>query len=135
MVLLIGIAGSGKTTFAKKFFPKHIRISLDEIENHDRLKEFEIIEENLKKGNNIVIDDTNLTKTIRVSQIMRAKECKARVTGVFFDFPMLRIQLQNQKRDRPVPEHILFKMKNQLERPKEDEGFDYIQILNENFKI
>jgi len=129
LILLIGIAGSGKTTFCKKFFPKHVHISLDEIQDNSREIEFKILEENLALGNDIIIDDTNLTKNIREQFISRAKKYNSEIKGIFFDYSMPRIQMQNSKREKPLPDFVLFKQKKLLESPTKDEGFDYIQIL------
>ena len=132
-IILIGIAGCGKTTFCKKILSHHVRISLDEIKRHNRKKEYKLIRENLEQGNSIVIDDTNLTRQIRRVLIQLIHQYNARVVGVFFDLSIHRIQIQNQRREKSLPSHVLFKMKKMLESPSEDEGFDFIQILDDNF--
>ncbi|MFB5612355.1 MAG: ATP-binding protein, partial [Nitrosarchaeum sp.] len=66
-VLMIGVALSGKTTYIKANF-NHERISLSFFDNN-RKKELEYIEECLKAGKSIVVDDTNLTNTIRKQHI------------------------------------------------------------------
>ena len=131
LILLIGIADSGKTTFWKKVFPKHVHISLDEIQGKNREIEFKILEKNLALENNIIIDDTDLTKSIRAKFIQRAKKYNTEIKGVFFDYSMSRIQMQNSKRETSLPDFVLFKQKKLLESPTKDEGFDYIQILQD----
>ena len=131
LIILIGIAGSGKTTFCKKIFPNHVHISLDEIQDHSRQIEFKTLEENLASGNDIIIDDTNLTKSIREQFISKAKKYNSEIKGVFFDLSMSRIQMQNSKREKPLPDSVLFKQKKRLESPSKDEGFDFIQNLND----
>lgn len=106
---------------------------LDNIQDHNRREEFSLIEMNLKEGKNIVIDDTNLTRRIRHNHIMRIKKHNARIVGVFFDLSMQRIKLQNSRRERRLESHILFHMKKQLEPPSYDEGFDYIQRIDDKF--
>jgi len=127
---MVGLAGCGKTTFCKKYLPNHVRICLDEIENNDRGKEFEIIEENLSKGNNIVVDDTSLTKYIRAGHVLRAKKFNATIKAVFFNYSIARIRIQNSKRKDQVPDFALFKMRKQLVPPTEAEGFEFVQELN-----
>jgi len=135
VIIIVGIAGSGKTTVCKKLFPNHKHISLDEIRKHNRRKEYKLIEQNLQQGNSIVIDDTNLTRHIRSGHIIRVKNYNPRIVAVFLDYSIQRIQMQNSKRERQLPDHVLFRMKKQLEPPSYDEGFDYIQTLNDNFSF
>ncbi|MDH3361570.1 MAG: hypothetical protein OEL56_04135 [Nitrosopumilus sp.] len=66
-VIMIGIVLSGKTTYVKANFT-HEEIRLYYFDN-DRKKEMNYIEQCLKKGKTIVVDDTNLTKDIRKTHI------------------------------------------------------------------
>ena len=132
---MVGLPGSGKTAFCKKFLPNHVRICLDEIDDHDRYKEFKIIEENLRKDNNIVVDDTSLTKVIRAEHILRAIKFNAKIKAIFFNYSMSKIQIQNSKREDKVPDPALFKMNKQLVPPTEDEGFEFVQELNDSFTV
>ena len=129
VVLMVGIAGSGKTTISKILFPEHKRVSLDEISNSNREVESQTIQKHLENEDNIVIDDTNLTRDIRARHIKLAKTYSARITAVFVDLPLWMIQKQNQNREKPLPDGALFKMRKQLEPPSEDEGFDFIQRI------
>ncbi len=126
---MVGIAGSGKTTIAKRWFPKHVKISLDGMPKSNRKTEHDLIKQHLDDGDNVIVDDTNLTKTIRSAHIELAKKYRARITAIFLDLPMWKIQEQNSKREKQVPESALFKMRKQLETPMEIEGIDFIQTI------
>ena len=126
---MIGIPGSGKTTLSKKLFSEHKHVSLDEIRHHDRGTEYALIERCLREGHSVVVDDTNLIKKIRAKHIMLAKRYGAKVNAVFLDLPIDTILAQNSKREDSLPESALFKRGKELERPSEDEGFDFIQRL------
>jgi predicted kinase len=78
-ILMIGVALSGKTTYIKANF-NHERISLSFFDNN-RKKELEHIEECLRAGKSVVIDDTNLTTAIRKQHIDLAKKYNAKVRG------------------------------------------------------
>lgn len=135
VIIMIGIAGAGKTTSATKLFPKHVRISLDEIPQSDRNIEYDLIEKHLKVQHSIVIDDTNLTKDIRSKHIMLAKKYNADIKAFFVDLPMWKIQMNNKNRDKIVPEAALLRMQKQLDIPQEDGGFHYIQTTTSNFVV
>ena len=126
VIVMVGIAGSGKTTLATSLFPSHRRISLDEIK-HDRSREEKMVTEFLIQGKNIIIDDTNLDCKIRARHVGLARRHGAQVKAVFMNLPMEKIQENNQGRKKPVPDAALFKMKRQLEPPTMQEGFDFIQ--------
>ena len=131
VILLVGIAGCGKTTFCQKYISQHTRISLDDIPKHNRNTQDRLVEQALAEGKNIVIDDTNLTKKIRSRHITLAQRFGAAIKAVYFDLPMQKIQIQNRRRDVSLESHIIFHMKKQLEPPSYDEGFDFIQIIRE----
>ena len=130
MIMLVGIAGSGKTTWCTKYLPEHIRISLDDIKNHDRKLEDKMISDQLEKKNNIVIDDTNLTRDIRKRHIAIARRYCAQVNTICFCIDMQRAYEQNSKREKNIPYYVLDYQKKQLEVPVKEEGFGFIQFLN-----
>lgn len=130
MIILVGIAGSGKTTWCTKYLPSHTRISLDDIKNHDRKLEDRKIISELETGNNIVIDDTNLTKAIRKRHITIATRYHASINAVYFCIDTQKAYAQNCKRERKLPYYVLDKQKKQIEMPHIDEGFKFIQVLN-----
>ena len=129
MIILIGIAASGKTTWSKKCLPHHVRISLDDIKSNKTLEDKMIISE-LEKGNNIVIDDTNLTADIRQRHIKIAKKYGAVINAIYFCIDIQRAHKQNFNREKNISYYALNKQKKQLEMPNNEEGFDHIQFLN-----
>ena len=129
MIILVGIAGSGKTTWSTKYLPHHTRISLDDIKNHNRILEDKMIISELEKENNIVIDDTNLTQDIRKRHIAIAKKYCTLVNTIYFCINIQKAYGQNCKREKKIPYYVLDQQKKQLEIPHKEEGFEIVQFL------
>lgn len=125
VIITVGLPASGKSTYAKQNFPNYTIISLDQL-HHDRRKEQELIEEELKKGNSIVIDDTNATEKIRAEHIKLAKKYDARIIALHLDYPIPYVIHQNEKREKPLPKAAIFKVNKELDAPAYYEGFDEI---------
>ena len=98
---MIGVTLSGKTRYREANFDHEV-IALPYFDNN-RKKELKYIEECLKEGKNIVVDDTNLTQEIRKQHIDLAKKYRAKVVGIFMNtstglkhFRYLLILLKNR---------------------------------------
>ncbi len=152
---MIGIQGSGKTMLTQIAFPNHRHISLDKIKEfssrkkHDLLKqytisnaqllhdqrlskerkiEYVIIDNCLKNGKNVVVDDTNVTKHIRKHHIHLAQKYDATVNAIFFQ-NIQKAYEQNRNRKKPLDKKILDKFHSDLEIPHMEEGFGFIQVM------
>lgn len=125
-VLMIGVALSGKTTYLKANF-NHERVALSFFDN-DRKKELKYIEECLKTGKNVVIDDTNLTVAIRKQHIDLAKKYDAKVRGVLMNTSSALLEKRQKSRRDPFPLAVIYKQLKQLETPVIEEGFDELII-------
>ncbi|MGY5143702.1 MAG: AAA family ATPase [Candidatus Nitrosopumilus sp. bin_32a] len=125
-VLMIGVALSGKTTYIKANFD-HERVALSFFDNI-RKKEFEYIEECLKAGKSVVIDDTNLTIAIRKQHIDLAKKYNAKVRGVLMNTSRGLLEKRQKSRRDPFPLAVIYKQIRQLETPVSEEGFDELIV-------
>jgi len=125
-VLMIGVALSGKTSYVKSNF-KHQRIALSHF-NNDRKKELEYIEKCLKKGIDVVIDDTNLTEEIRKLHITLGKKYNAKIRGIFMNTSQAILEKRQRSRRDPFPLSAIYKQLKILETPMVAEGFDELIV-------
>lgn len=74
MILLIGVPGSGKTTFVKKFLlpQKYVHINNDILKTKSKC--LSLLEKSLKNNNLIVVDNTNYLKKTRMEYVLLAKK-------------------------------------------------------------
>jgi len=125
-VIMIGVALSGKTTYLKSNF-KHERIALSYFDN-SRKDELEYIEKCLQKGISIVVDDTNLTKSIRKMHIDLGKKYNAKIRGIFMNTSKGILEKRQKSRRDPFPLSAIYKQIRQLETPVAEEGFDELVV-------
>ena len=132
-VLLVGIQGSGKTTFyQERFSATHARISLDTLRTRER--EWAVVTECLKAGRALVVDNTNARASERAKYITPAKAAGFRLTAYYFKTP-LRAAIARNNRRKPgeeVPVPALIATFKRLEIPKIEEGFDQIFTVELN---
>jgi len=123
---MIGIALSGKTTYRKGNF-EHEVVQLSDFDNN-RKKELDYIEECLKRGKNVVVDDTNLTEKIRKMHIDLAKKYPAKIIGIFMYASIGLIRQRRWRRNDQLPMVVINKQLKEFETPTKDEGFDELIV-------
>ncbi|MDH3490267.1 MAG: ATP-binding protein [Nitrosopumilus sp.] len=125
-VLMIGVALSGKTTYVKANFD-HEEIRLYYFDNN-RKKEMNYIEQCLKQGKSIVVDDTNLTLDIRKMHIDMAKKYNAKMIGIFMNTSIGLLHQRRMRRNEQFPLVAINRQLKDLETPTKDEGFDILVV-------
>ncbi|MFI8712254.1 AAA family ATPase [Brevibacillus brevis] len=144
LIVLSGIAGSGKSKWAQEIAKKEraIIVSTDEIRQNlfgDERKQkksaqvfFEVyskIATELANGRNVILDATNIDREKRMKVLAKfpdvQKEC------YYVDVPYSVCQERNQARKRTVDEYILAKMRKNFHFPIKNEGWDHIHLLHE----
>src|SRR5579862_5175523 len=82
-IILIGIQGSGKSTFyRRRFFDTHVRINLDMLRT--RRREQLLLAACLEGGQRFVVDNTNATAADRARYIEPARAARFKVIACFF---------------------------------------------------
>ena len=140
LILFIGIPASGKSTFYHHVLEeRHLDyVSLDVLGT--RARERAAFEAALAARRSIVIDNTNVTKTLRVHYIAPAKAAGYRVVGLFFQSVVADCLARNEQREgkAKVKRLAVLGMSAQLELPSKDEGFDklfFVRIGDGLFEI
>ena len=130
LVILVGVAGSGKSYLAKKLAKDDNEIiSSDEIrkeingdESDQRnasmvFEEFhKRIEERLQSGKMTIADATSLEAFARKNLYDIATKYGRPIRVVIMNVPLIQIKKQNQQRKRNVPEYVIDKMFSDLEK-------------------
>lgn len=125
---MIGSTLSGKTTHARKNFQDHEHISLAD-NSFNRKLEMNLIEGYLKRGKNIVVDDTNLTRKIRKPHIELARKYNSCVIGIYMNTPRDVLAHRRWVRSDNVEMIVINKMLKNLEIPDKNEGFDELHVI------
>jgi predicted kinase len=146
VILLIGVPGSGKSTYAKQRFtpPTHAILSTDSIReelfgNESVQGDWREIESLLRqrvaifltKNVTPVIDATHAQKKHRLHAIKWIQRLGAEVHGVHVATPLSVCKERNQNRPRKVPEAVINSMHAALKKnpPTRDEGFQSLEII------
>jgi predicted kinase len=144
LVILIGLQGSGKSSFRRtRFSETHICVSKDDFPNarNRNRRQRRMIEEAFAEGRSVVVDNTNPTITDRAELIALAREFQARVIGYYFESIVADCRRRNAQREgmARVPDIAIFTTIKKLQRPSYGEGFDklyYVRLVdNSEFEI
>lgn len=138
-ILFIGIQASGKSTFYKmNFFNSHLRISNDLLKTKNREKL--LLEYCINTQMPCVIDNTNLTKEVRLKYLERFKQAQYKVTGYYFrtDIKQSLQWNKNRKGKEYIPEVGILGAYKKIEIPSYEEGFNklfYVNVIDREFQI
>jgi predicted kinase len=134
VVILIGLQGSGKSTFRRTRFDETYEVvSKDLFRNNRRpsRRQRQLIEAALVAGRSIVVDNTNLTRKIRAELIEQARSHDALVSGYYLSCNVSRSLERNAQRrgKNRVSSIAILSMAKTFERPSVEEGFDRLYFV------
>lgn len=152
LVLMMGVPGSGKTTYAKKFIGENdIYVSRDEIrfelvaedepyfsKEDEVLKTFiSKVDEGITKAKRYVVADaTHLNAGSRAKLLKNLHNKPDNVYVLYVAVPLeVALERNAQRSGRAlVPETSIRNMFQSLSLPKKEEGIDVVLLLDENYK-
>lgn len=136
MVILIGIQGAGKTTFAFEHYVKHGYIHCNQDLLGSREKVLQLAEKSLQSGTSVVVDRTNATRDHRVEFIALAQKHNVSVKLIEIQTPAGIARRLNAMRDvvgsayqqnkKLVPEQAFWAYQRDREEPSFEEGIQTI---------
>ena len=147
LIMLVGLPGSGKSTFAKHIVENgknyatistdRMRLCMygDEAIQGDGDKVFkrcyEAIDFNLTAGHSVIFDATNVKRKFRKAFIERFKNWKnkgVKFMAVVVATPYEKCLENNLNRRRVVPEEVIKRMMCNFEVPMNFEGWDEVRV-------
>ena len=151
--MLVGLAGAGKSTYAKTFKGSYTIHSSDDLrkemfgdenenskENNEKLftELHKRIKDDLRKGVNVIYDATNLNRKRRIAFLRELTKIPCYKTCLLVMAPYYLCLRNNQQRLRHVPVNAIRRMYMNFQPPNKNEGWDDIDIIfscsNEGFK-
>jgi len=132
-IILIGIQGSGKTTFYRdRLGGSHVHINLDTLRT--RRREGLLLQECLDSKRPFVVDNTNPTIEARRRYLEPSQAAGVLEVGYYFATDIQTALERNARRlgRECVPPKAIRATRNRIERPSLEEGFAelfYLQSL------
>jgi predicted kinase len=129
VVLLIGLQGAGKSTFARsQLGDTHAYVSRDLLRNnrHPSQRQLQLIEEALREGRSVLVDNTHATLADRAAIVALGRQYGARILGYYFPPNVAESLARNRARSGTarVPPVAIYATANKFQPPTHEEGFD-----------
>ena len=136
LIILVGLPGSGKSTFYREKFSDLVLVSKDLMSPNTRRKDErqrEQIVASLREGRSVVVDNTNPTREARAPLIALGKSLGAQIVGYYFSAGVKECIARNAGREgrARVPNVAIFAIAKKLEPPVVEEGFDELHVVSE----
>lgn len=133
-IVLVGLPGAGKSTFARARYPHYDYISKDAFAPHARDKQARqdaALRAALAAGRSVIVDNTSVTPADRAAIVAIARAFGARVIGYYLEVSTREAVARNEKREgrARVPKVAIFTAAKRLVPPSLAEGFDELHVV------
>lgn len=148
LYILVGLPGSGKSTFAQKLASETGAVICSSDAMRKRLYGDENIQGNpnevfsrlkkdtleyLSNGKSVIYDATNITVKSRKSILTAVKDMAVYKCAIVMLTPYeICVERAKNRVERVVPEDVILRMKNNFRIPSYSEGFDSIEIYRKD---
>ena len=128
LAILVGLPGSGKTSFVHAHLPGHLHISNDLAKGRGRgsARPAAQAAQALAAGRDVVVDNVNARAEDRAPLIATGRARGARVVGYVLETEAGECLRRNRAREgrARVPDVAIFVARKRLQAPTREEGFD-----------
>jgi len=143
LIIMVGVPGSGKSTYVKKNLQDYKVLSSDEIRKElfgdescqsNNILVFNTLykraREYLLLGYNIVIDATSINVKERKRVLDNFKDLQIKKIAIYIKTPIEICYKQDSERERKVGKDVIDYFNSNFEVPTKEEGFDEVIIFD-----
>ena len=133
LIIFVGLQAAGKSTYyQRELAATHVHVSKDRIAARNRdARQQQMIEEALRSGQSVVVDNTNPTPAVRAPLIETGRRFGARVVAFLFETSVKDAVARNRLREGKarVPDVAIYVTAKKLVPPSFQEGFDEVRVI------